>query len=92
MDHPINLRLANIYISSSHNRTVITAATKCVCFYCKKTTEPKDILEYCDNGNTAICPHCGVDSILPNSAFPNNIIDDNIVTQMQELYFTNGVV
>lgn len=38
---------------------------QCGCFYCLKTIAPAEITEWVDGGETPICPHCGVDSVLP---------------------------
>lgn len=35
------------------------------CFHCLKTCSSSEINEWTDSENTAICPHCGIDSILP---------------------------
>ena len=35
----------------------------CSCFYCGKRFNPKEIKEWTDKGQTAICPHCGIDAV-----------------------------
>lgn len=48
--------------------------TKCGCFYCLKIFEPKEIEEYIEDDNeldrygTAICPYCGIDSVISESS------------------------
>ena len=37
----------------------------CGCYYCIRTFEVDEILEFTDNGNTALCPHCGIDAVIP---------------------------
>lgn len=50
--------------------------TLCGCFYCLEIYNPKEIVEFVeeDNGEkTAICPYCGVDSVLgKSSGYPIN--------------------
>lgn len=33
------------------------------CYYCMSIINVGDITEFCDNGQTPICPECGVDSL-----------------------------
>lgn len=35
------------------------------CFHCETIYHPRDITEWTDLEATAICPHCGVDAVLP---------------------------
>ena len=35
------------------------------CFYCKCIYSPSKIKEWIDGGETALCPKCGIDSVLP---------------------------
>jgi hypothetical protein len=45
-------------------RRAVTPDTKCGCYYCLKIFRFEEIKEYTDNGLTAICPHCGIDSVI----------------------------
>ena len=69
------------YLEAAHeaaryNRVMLISDKKCGCFSCLKIYSPSEIEEWCcekDDGEevTAICPHCGVDSVLGESAgFP----------------------
>jgi hypothetical protein len=89
---PRALELANIYISSMHNCSVVKTATECACFFCLRTMKPEDIKTFTDSGKTVICCYCGIDSVLPNNAFPNKTIDEAILREMHERYFMDGVV
>jgi len=46
------------------NKKEISKSKKCGCFFCLSTFDPKEITEWTDEGQTAVCPKCGVDSIL----------------------------
>jgi hypothetical protein len=35
------------------------------CFSCMAMISPKDVEEFTDRGQTAMCPHCSVDAIVP---------------------------
>jgi hypothetical protein len=51
---------------SHHHRDAILASTLVSCYYCCKTYPPSKIVEWTDNGQTAICP-CWVDAVLPGA-------------------------
>lgn len=50
-----------------HNRPQVERAENCGCFHCLKIFPPSAVKEWTDNDDTAICPHCGVDAVLPES-------------------------
>jgi hypothetical protein len=57
---------------SANHREEILASDLCGCFHCSRTFHPREITEWVDEvegiGTTAICPYCGVDSILGSRA------------------------
>ncbi len=60
----------------------------CGCFYCCEIFNPSEIKEYIeehDGGKTAICPYCGIDSVIgESSGFP---ITEEFLTRMKEYWF-----
>lgn len=58
--------LIKLYKCAIYNRKELEKANNCGCFYCKKLYNPKEIKEWCDNKQTAICPYCGIDSVIVN--------------------------
>lgn len=71
--------------SSDHKKDV-ESSTECGCFFCLKTCKPSDIVEWVGaKGDTALCPHCGIDSLLPNSKVNYNEL---ILAYMQKYWFT----
>ncbi|RZL46136.1 MAG: hypothetical protein EOP00_15935 [Pedobacter sp.] len=80
--------LENAHKSSSSHREEILTGDLCGCFYCEKTFEPEEIDEWIEeniaNGETAVCPKCGIDSIL-SSKFP--ITDKQFLREMNMLWF-----
>lgn len=38
------------------------------CYYCKKVYDAAIIVETTDNGKTALCAKCGIDSVLPDTS------------------------
>lgn len=61
-----------IHRHSSCHREAIRASSLCGCFYCCATFTPGDIEEWIDErngvGQTALCPKCGIDSVLGSSS------------------------
>lgn len=49
-----------------HNRKEINNSDYCMCCYCLDFIDPKEIVKWID-GDTAICPKCGVDAVLGSS-------------------------
>lgn len=57
---------------SSNNKPMLEKDKKCGCFYCLKIFNPCEISEWItDTQGTAVCPYCGVDSVIGESSdFP----------------------
>jgi hypothetical protein len=53
------------------NRAELDSSSVCGCFNCLSTFAPTDISEWVDEGRTALCPECEVDSVIGSAAgFP----------------------
>lgn len=50
---------------SFKNRESLDKSSLCGCFFCLSVFDPKRISSWVDGGNTALCPYCGIDSVLP---------------------------
>ena len=48
------------------NREALAVANVCGCFNCLNTFPPSDIVTWTDFGETALCPHCDRDMVLPD--------------------------
>ena len=78
-------QLKKLHTYSSHNRNLVAVANKCYCFYCKTISDSLEIKDYADNGQTAICPKCGIDSIIPDSI--EETMDEKTIAEMNEYWF-----
>ncbi|MFX1238898.1 MAG: cytoplasmic protein [Promethearchaeota archaeon] len=71
---PENIQKAHKF--SSNNRENLQNSETCGCFYCLSIFIPDEIDEWVDQNEegiatTALCPYCGVDSILGSACkFP----------------------
>jgi len=55
----------------SLNRAELESSEVCGCFYCFAMFAPSEISEWIDQGQTAICPKCPVDSVIGSmSGYP----------------------
>jgi hypothetical protein len=50
---------------ATRNRSKIKDDTQCGCYQCLSVIPGREIREWTDNSKTAICPKCGVDSLIP---------------------------
>ncbi|CAD6366067.1 hypothetical protein SHEWT2_00730 [Shewanella hafniensis] len=70
---------------SSNHRTEILSSTTCGCFYCLSIFPPTSVVEWVDDGNTAICPECDIDSVIGSeSGLP---ISEIFLKEMHECWF-----
>jgi len=67
---------------SMKNRQAITESEKVGCYFCIEAFDSKEVTEFCDNGETGLCPKCGVDSLLPNQT------DTKTLANLCEKWFT----
>ena len=75
---------------SIHHRQEILASQQCGCFYCGAIFSPEQIQRWTDEfegiGDTAICPHCGIDSVIGSeSGYP---VTPVFLTKMQQHWFS----
>ncbi len=49
---------------SFKNKNILIKFENCSCYYCLKTFKTAEIDEYIDDESTALCPYCGVDSVV----------------------------
>jgi hypothetical protein len=74
----------------SAHRTAVLAAKLCGCFYCCTIFEPGEITDWVDPlsddmqaGTTALCPRCGIDSVIPMEGS----MDVDFLRRMKEHWF-----
>lgn len=70
---------------SKNNRQFIENSQNCGCFHCGRIFPGSDITQWIDGGKTARCPHCGVDSLLPEDC--GHPVTDEFLKQMNEYWF-----
>ncbi len=78
------------YDKSRKNRSMLIKGRRCGCFYCLKFFDASEIEEFCPEEETgesvtAICPYCGIDSILPETT--GYTLTQEFLSEMNKIYF-----
>lgn len=53
---------------SSYHRAEVERSEVCGCFHCLAWFRPARVAEWIDGGQTALCPLCGIDSVLGSAS------------------------
>jgi len=83
---PASIELEILHGFSFENESLVSSSVKCGCFYCGRVFDKEEIHEWIDDtkGRTAVCPYCGIDSVLPDS---NVDLNDELLLQMRVKWF-----
>jgi hypothetical protein len=81
--------LVELHRKSLHNRERLSESKICACFYCLNEFDFAQIIEWVDNGDTALCPFCSVDSVL---GFDTRPIDRALLSAMHDRWFKISVL
>lgn len=57
----------NLHSQTFKNRDILQEANDCVCVNCSEEFKVEEISDWLDNKQTAVCPHCHVDAVLPKT-------------------------
>ena len=82
-----NKDILKAHKTSFENELLVNKSTKCGCFYCGKIFEASEVIEWVidRNGDTALCPYCMIDSVLPDSAgYP---LTEEFLVRMHKYWF-----
>lgn len=82
--------LTDAHTHSSGHRAEIASSATCGCFYCCEKFRPDAIREWLDDdeqrvGRTALCPSCGIDSVLGDKAGFD--LSEDLLHRMQACWF-----
>ena len=53
---------------ASRHRAEVEASEQCGCFSCFRTFPPSTITRWIDGNQTALCPKCGIDTVLGSAS------------------------
>lgn len=80
-------KLLKIHKLSSNHKELLIKEDICGCFYCVSIFSPKLITDWIEDENdlTAICPYCGIDSIIPNHS--DYQLNKELLEEMRKHFF-----
>jgi hypothetical protein len=91
--------LEGIHRHTSDHRDRVERSVQCGCFYCLATFAPAEITEWVDppegsdwgkKGKTALCPRCGIDSVLPDDV-PGAPLSGDLLEAMKQHWFERSI-
>ena len=72
---------------SYNNKGEIKNSNSCGCFYCCRFFAPRKITDWADKGGrTALCPYCGIDSVLGDAC--GFALTDSFLRKMNLVWFS----
>jgi hypothetical protein len=72
----------------TNNRQALLEAGSGACFFCLEEFAADEIAEWVDRDSTALCPRCGIDSVLSVSG---QAADKDFLRRMREYWFERTV-
>ena len=72
---------------SFQNRDELMVSAQCGCFYCGAIFAPSAVVEWVNDkgGQTALCPKCGIDSVLGDACgYP---LTEDLLSRMHQYWF-----
>jgi|688.fasta_scaffold20543_2 hypothetical protein len=79
-----NSLISNLPKSAMRNRNSIENSKVCGCYHCKFIFQSTRIEDWTDQDATAICPNCGVDSVISDSQY---VITLELLEEAQKHWF-----
>ena len=78
-------RYEEIYKRSCRNHAELKQSLKCGCFSCGSIFDATEVEDYIDDGKTALCPYCSVDSVIGDASGiePN----PKLLNELNKMYF-----
>jgi len=70
-----------VHIASWKSRHKIEREGTASCFHCKKKMKVEEVVDWLDDELTGMCPHCGIDSLLPGE------VSDELLSAMKKKWF-----
>ncbi len=85
----------SIHLLCTRNREVLATVREAGCFYCCAVFAPSEIADWVDgpfvetgdldDGVTALCPRCGIDSVIPGR--PRVALSAELLAEMRQHWF-----
>jgi hypothetical protein len=72
---------------ASRHRAEIQASARCGCYFCFHTFPNTEIKAWIDADQTALCPACGIDSVIGTAS--KHRLDQSFLRQMHARFFSS---
>lgn len=88
IDEDLYIKIHNL---SYENKEILKKSKKCGCFHCKKIFETNKIIQWIEDeeGSTAVCPYCCIDSVIPEKSKLQYILSEELLEEMRKKWFEN---
>jgi hypothetical protein len=73
-----------LFLMSQDPRQPESAETPCGCTHCQRLFSYAEILDFWDDGETPVCPFCGMDRVLIST--PEMIVDSHCLFAGRKTY------
>ena len=77
--------MKGIHSHTLRNRKEIEASDNCACISCCEIFNPSEVEEYIDEGETALCPKCGIDAVIGD--FTGISLDPTTLNELHKEFF-----
>ena len=78
--------ILDAHVHAAGHRAELEASSRAGCFYCCEVFTPAEISDWVDDDNCALCPRCGIDSVIGDaSGFA--VTDKMFLKEMNEFWF-----
>lgn len=85
--------LYSLHHSTFRNEKQVKNSKVCGCFYCGSIFRPEDVEQWCDEDGdgdpTALCPRCGIDSVIGDACGVN--VTPAFLHLMNAEFFGSGI-
>ena len=78
-------RYEEIYKHSCRNHAELKQSLKCGCFSCGRIFDATEVEDYTDDGETALCPYCDVDSVVGDASGIE--LNPIVLNELNKMYF-----
>jgi RNA polymerase sigma factor (sigma-70 family) len=75
----------DIHKHSKNNRKELKLSRKCGCFSCGSIFDATEVEDYIDDGKTALCPYCSVDSVIGDASGIE--LNPKLLNELNKMYF-----
>ncbi len=78
-------KLKDLHLHSYLNASEFESGKECCCIYCQRFFPADEVVEFVDDDETALCPYCGIDSVIVLGA--DEKISKELLAELNKRYF-----